>query len=244
MSSERPTASSFRDVALQVAGELCGLKAGVPFTLENLIPSVLAVTGEDITKYGVQESSGRPWLHLWISWTVSRNLRDAGLVAPVSRGVWTLTEKGVQALSPEVAPQEAFLEQTAGPDPYILGLMSTTTKCFGYYDLNLPVCQTCPLSETCLLHRVIRMEENLADLLLHEVKCQFQQQHPGRPGTHADPVVEDILRELNGNQETEGIVVPAPEGSVCYVCRKSLETGTMANHVLGHGLRHPACKST
>jgi len=165
------TAKNFQDPLLRVLSGLTAFKAGKAVRGEDTYAPVMALMGiSDIDAYGKEPSSGQPMIQRWIQWAC-KNLRKTGQVELEGRGLWVLTQKGVQEAHVLVqgpvtthqvpAPPVAtpiLVAQVAPPqmsrkyldDPYILRLVLDQTPCLGHYSAHRGAeCVTCPVTVEC-----------------------------------------------------------------------------------------------
>jgi hypothetical protein len=128
---------------------------------------------------GYGESNGIPQTQRWVQFAFNY-LADQGLTERKGRGLWTITQKGVDVLKTHAtlvdAPtQETPMQEqqvtpdapvslalsiavTAGlvpdyhPDPYIRALATDLklTPCFGSYSSQAPTCGRCPAMRLCV----------------------------------------------------------------------------------------------
>lgn len=92
----RPTASTFREPILRVLGNLTGMKAGVPVPFSDAVEAVCADTGIGEHEYG-DDTAGNPRVRIWINECFNKKIRKEGLGDKPQRGMWSLTDDGVQA---------------------------------------------------------------------------------------------------------------------------------------------------
>lgn len=169
--------SSFRDPLLVTLGELSDWRINrvIPFRETHAL--VCKRMGITMDQCGIQDSSKKPWVELWVGWAF-RDLVAAGYASRKQKGQWHLTQAGVdQAMrlrgtepilseadsetgSPQAATnlpeglvsfQVAVATSTgyAGGDTYLIGLATQQTPCFGVSYGDALVCGSCPLLERC-----------------------------------------------------------------------------------------------
>jgi hypothetical protein len=88
------SAKDFHDSLIKTLGNLSGLRAHEPIPFKDCYAPILEETGIDPDEYGVQESTGKMWVHQWINFAM-RDHRNAGFTTSPKRGRWALTDSGV-----------------------------------------------------------------------------------------------------------------------------------------------------
>jgi len=98
------SARNFQTPLLRVLGKLSGYVAGVEIKGEDTYPGILEIMSlSSVDEYGENAASGQPQIVKWIQWA-NMNTRKAGQTEMVGRGMWALTDLGVQdALQAEKA---------------------------------------------------------------------------------------------------------------------------------------------
>lgn len=168
----RPSSASFRDALVLAIAQLADFKANVLVSMDTCLETVRKATGIAEDAYGVQSSSGKPQVNVWIQ-VAWHDLKTQGLGAGNSpRGKWVLTTAGIakarllagETAAPEVASEEApepeapVIHVLVAPsahehyhsDPYIRQLAIAATPCFGCYTSHPSAnCGNCSLRAAC-----------------------------------------------------------------------------------------------
>jgi hypothetical protein len=104
--SVRLSAPHFYLPLIHILAKLGGYEPGKPVHMDDVVAAVVELTGVNPDDYGMQESSGMPWVRRWILWAFRNNQNKATYEAKFNKGApgtttgcgrrqWALTEAGV-----------------------------------------------------------------------------------------------------------------------------------------------------
>ena len=88
------SAKDFHDSLIKTLATLSGLRSFESIPFKDCYTPILEETGIDPDEYGVQDSTGKLWVHQRINFAM-RDHRNAGLTTSPRRGKWALTDLGV-----------------------------------------------------------------------------------------------------------------------------------------------------
>jgi hypothetical protein len=103
----RLNATYFRLPLLHALGTLTDYRPGTPVHMDDVYCKVLELTGVNPDDYGIQKSSGMPWVRRWVLWAFRNqqakpayerkfNKGQPGYTVSMGRRQWALNKRGVQ----------------------------------------------------------------------------------------------------------------------------------------------------
>lgn len=137
------TAAHFQDPLIRALGTLTGFKANAPVSAEIVYRPIMDAMGiADEHAFGVNEASGQPQVRKWIQWAFT-NLSNSGLCDRKGRGLWLLTDAGVDkareltgTVSPTPAPVPASALASAVLAPPVVDGSGGVSLHFGDFDAD------------------------------------------------------------------------------------------------------------
>jgi hypothetical protein len=77
-----------------VLGQKTNFTPGTQVYFKDTYQEIIDAMGIDLDEFGVQGSTGKPWVHQWIGFAFKSLKNDNGLCAQNMKGRWELTEAG------------------------------------------------------------------------------------------------------------------------------------------------------
>ncbi len=231
---EQPTASSFREPLLRVLGRLSGLQAGYGVPMQAAIDAVCQETGFTENQFGTDGPTGAPRLRVVIQQAYGKNLCYHELARSAERGVWVLTEAGVEIATTLLAavtiedapvPQPAFgggegLAWTPGPqfntynpDAYIRSLAIAATPCFGEFSDRSEVCGRCPLSGACKATLLVRLADCARELRERDAALRLKAEREAAALARGEIIASEKEPEVAEEEEDIDSIIAAIEAN-------------------------------
>jgi len=92
--SHKLSAKNFTEPLLKVLGQRTNFTPGTQVYFKDTYQEVIDAMGIDLDEFGVQGSTGKPWVHQWIGFAFKSLKNDNGMCAQNMKGRWELTEAG------------------------------------------------------------------------------------------------------------------------------------------------------
>lgn len=229
--AQRPTGATFKDPLLQVLARLTGGQPNRLVEMEKAITEVCLLTGIGQMDHGVQASSSKPQVVVWIQ-VAWQALKDGGLAAKdPPRGRWGLSPAGIaaaqgtstiQPAAPKVVMAQvavaagdplppaiaATLPDAFHTDPYIRKLAMDRTPCLGAHSTRSPVCAVCTLQTPC---------RTLQNQALHVLAAQWKLSLD-KPKTSGKVPDQPAAKKVWDNDGSDRIICAVE--AVCCRCNK------------------------
>ena len=119
-----------------------------------------------------------------------------------------------------------LLEDSYTDDPYIHGLATKATRCFGLkFEVKVQTCRTCPVAGSCQE----KFYSKLGEAAVREMP----------PGEDIDALVNEAATNASESAPVQRFAAFAD--SICCVCHIKIEQGTEVNFHIRDGFWHDEC---
>jgi hypothetical protein len=196
--------------------------------------------GLDKESFGTSEKTQIPWVVHWAKEGFS-GLKRKGWGFHPKRGIWALTPKGIskaQSLSKREGAASLIKVETIPTkiDPYLVGLLTRKTPCFGFISETSGRCRKCLISKECK----VQHKKVLSGLVLQlsRLELEFDTQEKLRIKAQSPESKALVERVLAGGHALQTC---NSDRSLCYHCLEDIPKG---DHVFFHpesGYAHVAC---